>query len=266
MSTITQTDLHHLQTGEGPDVLLIGGLTDVVESWQPQLDGLADRYRLTAYDNRGFGRSPMPGEDEPYSMATMTRDAVDLLDHLGIERAHVAGFSGGGAVAQQLAIHHPERVRSLVLNGTFDHMDVHGRRFLAMWRRMAERATDDRTFLEDFLVFIYSPAAHESGWVDEVIEEMLAYPYEPAPDAIARSIDAYAAHDARAGLPGIRVPALVLAGEYDMGATPRIVKRLADQIPGARYQVLPGAGHQQFQEDPELWNRLVDEFWRSVED
>src|SRR5687768_11937653 len=112
MSTLTQTDLHHVQVGHGPDVLLIGGLTDVVESWQPQLDGLADRYRLTAYDNRGFGRTPLAADD-PLTMATMTQDAVDLLDHLGLERAHIAGFSGGGMVAQHLAIQHPERVRSL---------------------------------------------------------------------------------------------------------------------------------------------------------
>jgi pimeloyl-ACP methyl ester carboxylesterase len=260
----TQTGIRYVQTGRGPDVLLIGGLSDVVESWQPQLDGLADRYRLTAYDNRGFGQSTLPGDDEPYTIATMVQDAVDLLDHLGIERAHVAGFSGGGAVAQVLAIEHPERVRSLVLNGTFDHMDTHSRRLLGMWSRMAAAATDERTFLEDFFVFVYSPAAHESGWVDEAIEEALAYPHAPAPGAIERSIEAYKDHDARAGLPSIRVPALVLAGQYDMGATPRIVRRLADQIQDARYEVLPGAGHQQFQEDPELWNGKVDAFLRSV--
>jgi pimeloyl-ACP methyl ester carboxylesterase len=260
----TESGTRYVQRGTGPDVLLIGGLTDVVESWQPQLDGLSDRCRLTTYDNRGFGQSSMPMPGEPFTMATMVADAVELLDHLGIERAHVAGFSGGGAVAQQLAIHHPERMRSLVLNGTFDHADAHGKRFLAMWRRMALAATGDRTFLEDFFVFIYSPAAHASGWVDAVIDEILESGWTPDVDAIVRSIDAYSGHDSRAGLPHIDVPALVLAGEYDMGAPPRLCKRVADLIPGARYEVLPGAGHQQFQEEPELWNGKVDAFWKSV--
>src|SRR3712207_2385734 len=102
----TATGIRYVQVGTGPDVLLIGGFTDVVESWQPQLDGLADRYGLTAYDNRGFGHSSLP-PDAPYTLATMVQDAIDLLDHLGIDEAHVAGFSGGGAVAQQLAIRHP---------------------------------------------------------------------------------------------------------------------------------------------------------------
>jgi pimeloyl-ACP methyl ester carboxylesterase len=260
----TETGTRYVQTGTGPDVLLSGGLTDVVESWQPQLDGLADRYRLTAYDNRGFGRSSLPMPGEPFTMATMTEDAVELLDHLGIERAHVAGFSGGGAVAQQLAIHHPERVRSLVLNGTFDHMDALQVRQTDMWRRVIGAAPDERTMLEDFFTFIYSPAAHESGWVDAAIDEVLASGAELSVEAVERSLDAYQAHDARAGLPHIGVPVLVLAGECDLGAPPRVCKRLADQIPGAVFEVLPGAGHQQFQEDPDLWNARVDAFWRSV--
>ena len=100
--------------------------------------------------------------------------------------------------------------------------------------------------------------------MDEALEEMLAYPHAPAPRAIERSIDAYVEHDARAGLGRIAVPTLVLAGQYDLGAPPRVVKRLADQIPGARYEVLAGAGHQQFQEDPALWNATVDAFWKSA--
>lgn len=259
-----QTGIRYVQTGTGPDVLLIGGLTDVVESWQPQLDALADRYRLTAYDNRGFGRSSMPRPGEPLSMATMAQDAIDLLDHLGIEEAHVAGFSGGGAVAQHVAVHHPERVRSLVLNGTFAYMDEVMVRLTDMWRRMIAAAPDERTLLRDFFAFIYSPAAHESGWVDAVIEDALQFMAEPAPDAFERSVDAYQGHDARDGLTQLSIPALVLAGELDLACPPRVCKQVADLIPGAQYEVLSGAGHQQFQEDPEDWNARVDAFWKSV--
>jgi pimeloyl-ACP methyl ester carboxylesterase len=76
--------------GTGPDVLLIAGLGDPAEAWQFQLDGLADRYRLTAYDNRGMGRTPLPAE--PFSVATMADDAAALLRALGVPAAHVAGF------------------------------------------------------------------------------------------------------------------------------------------------------------------------------
>ncbi len=86
--------------GEGPDVLLIAGLTDPAEAWQFQLDGLSDDRRITAYDNRGTGRTPLP--DEPMTVAGMA-DAASILEALGVPEAHVMGFSGGSAIAQELA-------------------------------------------------------------------------------------------------------------------------------------------------------------------
>src|SRR5687767_5790229 len=83
--------------GHGADVLLIAGLGDTAEAWQPQLDGLADRYRLTAFDNRGAGRTSLP--DGPVSVATMADDAAGILRAFDVRAAHVAGFSGGSAIA-----------------------------------------------------------------------------------------------------------------------------------------------------------------------
>jgi 3-oxoadipate enol-lactonase len=90
-------DIWTQQVGQGPDVLLIGGAGDTVESWQFQLDGLADRYRLTAFDNRGAGRTAMP--DGPVSAELMADDAAQVLQALEVPSAHVAGFSGGSIVA-----------------------------------------------------------------------------------------------------------------------------------------------------------------------
>ncbi|HSJ74065.1 MAG TPA: alpha/beta fold hydrolase [Miltoncostaeaceae bacterium] len=87
--------------GQGPDVLLIAGLGDPAEAWQSQLDGLADRDRLIAFDNRGAGRTPLA---ERPLMATMADDAAALLRALEISSAHVAGFSMGSAIAQESAL------------------------------------------------------------------------------------------------------------------------------------------------------------------
>ena len=98
----------------GPDVLLLAGLSDPAEAWEFQLQGLAERYRLTAFDNRGAGRSPqMP---EGFTVADMADDAAAMLRASGVERAHVIGFSGGSVNAQELALRHPDLVRSLVLS------------------------------------------------------------------------------------------------------------------------------------------------------
>src|SRR5215471_179285 len=86
--------------GTGPDVLLIAGLGDPAEAWQFQLEGLADHYRLTDFDNRGGGRTPLPAG--PFSVATMADDAAALLRALQRPASHVAGFSGGCIIAQEL--------------------------------------------------------------------------------------------------------------------------------------------------------------------
>src|ERR1700750_2244428 len=200
--------------GRGPDVLLIAGLGDPAEAWQFQLDGLADRYRLTAYDNRGMGRTPLRAQplSEPFSVATLADDAAALLLALDVPAAHVAGFSGGSAIAQELALRHPELVRSLVLISTWARSDAFFRAAVRSWRWVPEVAPSERAFLEAFYVWIYTPRAHEDGTGEKIIEEVMAFPHHPSPEAIQRSIDAFVVHDTASRLSNIAVPTLVLAG------------------------------------------------------
>ena len=249
--------------GTGPDVLLIAGLGDPAEAWQFQLDGLADRYRLTAYDNRGMGRTPLPAE--PFTVATMADDAAALLRALDVRSAHVAGFSGGSAIAQELALRHPGLVRSLVLTSTWARADAFFRTAVKSWRWLPEAAPSERAFLEAFYLWIYTPRAHEDGTVEKIIEEVLAFPHQPSTEALQRSIDAFLAHDTAGRLSYIAVPTLVLAGGLDMITPPRYGRAVADAIPGARFEVLADEAHQPFQEVPDLFNVIVDTFWRQVE-
>jgi pimeloyl-ACP methyl ester carboxylesterase len=249
--------------GEGPDVLLIAGLSDPVEAWEPQLEGLSDRYRLTAFDNRGAGRSPLP--DGPFSPATMADDAAAILRALEVPAAHVAGFSGGSAIAQELALRHPDVVRSLVLMSTWGGADAYFRSMLGSWRWLADAAPSERAMLESFFLWVYTPRAHADGTVASIIEEALAFPHPQSPEAFARQIDAFLTHDTSDRLGSIRVPTLVVAGELDILTPPRYGRAVAEAIPGARFVVLPGEAHQPFQERPDEFNALVDGFWREVD-
>jgi pimeloyl-ACP methyl ester carboxylesterase len=257
-----ELDIWTEQVGQGPDVLLIGGLGDTVESWQFQLDGLADRYRLTAFDNRGAGRTRMP--EEPPTVAAMADDAAAVLRALGIRSAHVAGFSGGSIIGQELALRHPGLVHSLVLQSTWAAVDP----YLRAWGRFVDwligAAPDERTFLEFFFLSIYTARAHNDGTVAALVDEVLAFPHKQAPEDLQRFLAAFMGHDTADRLPQITAPVLVLAGGLDPTARPELGRAVAEAIPGARFEVLEGESHQPFQEVPERWNARVDAFWQEV--
>ncbi|MEV8550706.1 alpha/beta fold hydrolase [Streptomyces glaucescens] len=249
--------------GEGPDVLLIAGLSDPAEAWQAQLDGLSDRYRVTAFDNRGSGRTALP--EGPVSMGMMADDAAGVLRALGVGRAHVAGFSGGSAIAQELALRHPEAVRSLVLTSTWARAEPYFTSMTRFWHWLATHAPDERAMLEAFFLWIYTPRAHANGMVRHIIDETLAFPYPQSAEAFQRQLETFTRHDTLDRLPAITAPTLVLAGELDMATPVRLGRAVADAIPGARFEVLAQEAHQPFQESPGLFNARVDAFWREVD-
>ena len=251
------------QVGEGSDVLLIAGLGDTVESWQFQLDGLADRHRLTAFDNRGAGRTAMPAARA--TVEAMADDAAGVLRALDITSAHVAGFSGGSIIAQELALRHPQLVRSLVLQSTWPVMDVYMRRFAEYVRWLVEAAPSERAFLRWFYTFIYTARAHNDGTVDQIIEEVLAFPHKQSPENTQRTLDAFVDHDTSDRLPQIAAPTLVLAGGLDPTSRPELCRAVAELIPAARFEVLEEESHQPFQEVPDEWNARVTAFWSEVE-
>jgi pimeloyl-ACP methyl ester carboxylesterase len=251
------------QRGDGPDVLLIAGLGDPVEAWEAQLAGLSDRYRLTAYDNRGMGRTALG--DTPLSVATMADDAAAVLRATDVPAAHVLGFSGGSVIAQELALRHPELVRSLALVGTWARFDAYASALIDHWRWLMETAPGEREFLEAFFLWIYTPRAHADGMVATIIEETLAFPHAPSVEAMQRALDAFGEADTLERLGEIAVPALLLTGELDLVCRPALGRQAADAIPGAAFEVMPGEAHQPFQEVPDVFNARVEAFWREVD-
>ena len=253
----------HVQ-GEGSPVLFLCGLGDPAEAWQAQIDAFAGHHRVIALDNRGAGRSPLPADG--VSIPAMVEDAAAVLHELGVESAHVAGFSMGGAIAQELALAHPSLVRSLVLNGSWTRPDAYVRRMFGSWIAAARDAASERDLLEAFFLWIYTPRAHADGSADRYIDETLASELAQDGDAFVASAQACIDWPGAADrLAAVDVPALVLVGDQDITCPPRHAREIAALLPNADLVVLPGEAHQPFQESPETWNEIVGGFWARIE-
>jgi pimeloyl-ACP methyl ester carboxylesterase len=255
-------DLWVEQEGAGDDVLFISGLADEGACWVDQVAGLNDRYRVTTFDNRGVGRSATP--DGEFAIAAFSADTAALMDALEIERAHVVASSMGGAIAQELALAHPERVRSLVLNGTWCRGDRFLHEIFRNWMWSAEKADSIRDFLVTVNLWCFSPRIWNEGVMDEWVAAAEASPYAQSVDAFSRSTLALIAHDTADRVAGISAPTLITVGDLDLVLPPRFSQELAERIPNARLVVIPDVGHQPFQEVPADYNVLLADFWQSV--
>jgi pimeloyl-ACP methyl ester carboxylesterase len=232
--------LHYETLGDptAPPLLLIMGLALSSRAWDRLPALLARRFHVLVFDNRGTGRSARHGR--AYRMAELADDAAAVIEAAGARSAHVFGISMGGMIAQELALRHPERVRSLALGCTF-----------ASWRR--SKRPDWRTQLDLLLlnIGIVSPRRvagilvsrdwHDKNprgaveWIRRAERTTLRY-------ALAQ-MAAIARHHTLSRLSTIRAPTLVITGDADRLVPPKNSQVLAQAIPGARLVMLHGAGH-----------------------
>src|SRR5687768_10341378 len=117
-------DLYYADDGQGPPIVWLQGLGADHAAWTAQVFAFQSQFRCLRPDTRATGRTRDDGG--PFTTADLARDIVALLDHLGIDAAHVVGLSFGGAIAQSVAIDFPDRVRRLVLAATFARRDPWG--------------------------------------------------------------------------------------------------------------------------------------------
>jgi pimeloyl-ACP methyl ester carboxylesterase len=261
----------HGEAGTTAALVLAHGYTASLESWRDQVTALSRQRRLVIYDTRGHGKTAAPADQQQYSLAgDYVADQLALMDHLGVEQAHVGGLSMGGMIAQEFALQHPDRLRSLLLFDTGPGTAVN--RDPAMQQRF-----------EQFRSMMATVA--RSKGMSAVIDAMRNSPQwqnrtgAEVPDAVRRhvdgmremSVDGYlggaAAMQGWSGtldrLHTITVPALVLVGEDDSLLTAS--KSIAARIAGRRFVLLRACGHGSNMWRPDAWLAATTAFLDDVE-
>jgi pimeloyl-ACP methyl ester carboxylesterase len=259
--SVSGAGITYRQAGSGdPLVLLHGGFGFDSRSWRPQLDGLADGFRVVAWDAPGCG-----GSDDPpgtFRMADYADRLAGFVDAVGLERPHVLGISFGAALALAFYDRYPARVRSLVLAGGY-----------AGWagslpaeevRRRLERISEELTRPPEVWLPAYLPGMFAEPAPADLLEQASELASGIRPPATRTMLHAMAEADLTGVLPRIRVPTLVLHGERDSRSPLAVGRDLHRRIPGSRLVVLPGVGHLSSLEAAEAFNRAVRAFLRTA--
>jgi 3-oxoadipate enol-lactonase len=245
-------EVHHELSGPSdlPVLVLAGPLGSTLQIWQPQVEALAERFRVLRYDHRGHGGSPVPSG--PYVIEELALDVLALLDRLSIERVAFCGLSLGGMVGIWLSAHAPERLSSLVLCSTSAHYDDCGP---YLERAASVRWVGTSAIAPTVVAGWFTPewaAAHP-----EVVQQATQMIAGTSDEGYASCCGAIATWDGRRLLGRITTPTLVIAGSQDPGTpvTPH-AKTLASAIYRAKLEVLDAA-HLAPIEQADRANRLI---------
>jgi len=254
--------IYYETEGNGPPVVLVHGRTLNLRVWDDQVPAFRQSFKVICYDRRGFGRST--GLPNRY---TDPSDLAALLDKLGVAKAHLVGMSQGGSVATSFAIEYPERVLSLVLQGS----SLEG--FNLPW------SGPDRVSREEFKKVIQEKGivAFRKEWINHPLMEIppeksaaqdrlrtILESYSgadllnPAPPPVGRAPDVLRLNE-------IKAPTLILIGAGEVPYLRIVADALSYAIPGAKKAVIPGGGHLINMIEPESYNQVVMNFLKSVE-
>lgn len=248
--------LSYERSGSGPPLLLIMGLSGTLLHWgEPFMEALRGDFDVISYDHRGVGASSRV--EAPFTIADLAADATALLAALELESAHVMGISMGGMIAQELALSHPELLRTLTLGCTYcggpgsslPTQPELAEAVMSGDRERALRAMWDANISKDFAQDADAYARFRAIGLERSV-------------ALAVTMEQLAAitgHDTSARLGGLTMPTLVVHGTADQIIPVQNGRMVAELIPGSRLEIWPDIGHLFFWELPERSAELVRE-------
>lgn len=243
--------------GKGPPLLLIMGLGYPSDMWWRVLPWLTPDFTTVRFDNRGVGRTGT-GAERPYSVERMALDARAVLHAAGFARATVFGVSLGGAIAQELALTHPEAIDRLVLGcshpGGADV--VVDEEAIALLRSRGAMTPEEAA--EAAIPFIYAPGTPRAD-IDADLAVRAAHPTDPA-GYLAQLTDTIIWRGSLDRLPGLAAPTLLVHGDLDRLVPVENSRRMAAVLPNARLEVLAGASHIFSTDQPERTRAVLGSF------
>jgi 3-oxoadipate enol-lactonase len=249
------------EKGHGAPVILLHGFPLDHRMWQSQIDALSGNYRVITPDLRGMGQSDVPKSN--ISIDQYANDILTLMDKMGIEKAALGGFSMGGYVAFALLRKAPKRFTSLILANTRPEADGQEARKnrLNMAVSLYEKGS---VVARDAMLpkLITEPSKQDHPKLVDTLSMVMES--MPAEGLVHACLAMAFREDSVDLLSSISVPTLVIAGEQDPIAPPDVMKKMADQITGASYHVIPAASHLTPMEKPEAFNALLIDFLKSI--
>jgi pimeloyl-ACP methyl ester carboxylesterase len=237
-------NLYYEACGSGEPLLLIMGITAPGSTWKKHADDWQQHFRCILSDNRGVGKSDKPAG--PYSTAQMADDYAGLIEKLGLDNVRVVGVSMGSTIAQQLALQHPDKVKSLVLMCPWARCD---RTAEAIFRHMA--TIKARLRPEEFANYIQLLIYSKRSWDDDamfadLLEGRKQAAIDPMPQplhGLEGQAEACIAHNVLADLGRISQPCLVIGGRQDSFTPVWMTEEVAGAIPNSELYLYDEAGH-----------------------
>jgi pimeloyl-ACP methyl ester carboxylesterase len=260
VARLTARSVRYLEAGQGQPFVLLHSFPLNAAQWTPQLEAVPAGWRFIAPDLSGFGPSAAD-TDQPRSMARYADDVLELMTHLGIARAGVAGVSMGGYVALALVRTAAARVSALVLADTRPTPDTDdGRAARDRMIAMVEREGMPG-LTRDMMPKLVGPTSHrERPEVVATVERLIAS--NSVPGIRSALLALKSRPDSTSLLPTIACPTLILCGEEDGITPPSDSEAMHRAIRGSRFRLLPRAGHLSNLEAPADFTAALKEFCR----
>ena len=254
-------NIHYQIHGSGEPLILISGLGGDLNFWQTSLEVLSKSYQVVIFDTRGSGKTDAP--EGPYSMEIFADDLSGLMDGLEINKAHILGFSMGGAVALTFAQRYPHRTSKLILAASFATMNPQVRLFLDAVLVVYEINRSSKQMFD-----LIAPWLFSADFLSKTENRIYLNYDESEPDE--QSFEAWQSQyiaqqqfDISCALSDISAPALIMVGEQDRLAHLEDSQNLAAGIFNSELVVIPGSGHLINFEQPALFHQSIIDFLSS---